>query len=274
MSSHSQVKRTTLDSIVRKKKAGEKIVMVTCYDAAFGRIVNETSVDLVLVGDSLGNVILGHENTIPVTVNDIIHHTKAVTRTVKRPLVIADMPFFSYHVSKEQALENASRIMQESGCQAVKLEGGEAIAKTVEALSSCGIPVMGHLGLTPQSLHQLSGYKVQGKTDEAARLMIKEAKRLQDAGAFSLVLELIPAELARQITAELSIPTIGIGAGSDVDGQVLVLHDLLGFDTTFKPKFLKHYANIGEAVHKALEQYAGEVRERKFPEREHSFYVD
>jgi 3-methyl-2-oxobutanoate hydroxymethyltransferase len=271
MSSHSQIKRTTIDSIARKKKAGERVVMVTCYDAAFGRIVNEASVDIVLVGDSLGNVMLGYENTIPVTMDDMMHHIKAVTRVVKKPLVVGDMPFFSYHVSKTQALENASRMMQETGCQAVKLEGGHAIAETVEALTSRGIPVMGHLGLTPQSVHQLSGYKVQGKTDEAASLMIKEAKRLQDAGIFSLVLELIPAELAKQITAELSVPTIGIGAGAEVDGQVLVLHDLLGFDTTFKPKFLKQYANLGETVHRALEQYAGEVREKRFPEKDHSF---
>lgn len=271
MSKYTQREAITVSQILQAKAAGKKITCVTCYDAAFARLIEATGVDLVLVGDSLGNVILGHDNTIPVTINDMIHHTAAVARVLKRPFICADMPFLSYNLSVEQALTNAGRLVQEAGAQAVKVEGGAAIAPQVRAMVQAGIPVMGHLGLTPQSVHAMGGYRVQGRGDEAAKRIMEDALTLQEAGIFSLVLEMVPAELAGRISAALKIPTIGIGAGPKCDGQILVLHDLLGFDEEFKPKFLKKYANLGKVVKEALTAYDDDVKAGSFPAAEHSF---
>lgn len=270
--SHNATKSSsvTTESILQKKAAGERISMVTCYDAAFGRIVEVSPIDMVLVGDSLGNVLLGYDSTIPVTLEDMIHHSAAVTRVVKRPFVAADMPFMTYK-NKDDALMSAARLMQHGGVKGVKLEGGESICSQVEALTQAGVPVIGHLGLTPQSVHTLGGYRVQAKAKEAQKKLLSDAKALQDAGAFCLVLEMIPAQLAQAVTKALRIPTIGIGAGASCDGQVLVMHDLLGFDETFKPKFLKKYANLNLEIAKALAAYDREVKAGKFPATEHSF---
>jgi 3-methyl-2-oxobutanoate hydroxymethyltransferase len=247
--------------------------MLTCYDAAFGRLVDATGVDVVLVGDSVGNVMLGYENTLPVTMEDMLHHVGAVARSVRRALVVADMPFMSYQASTQVALENAARFLR-LGAKAVKLEGGAPLVKTVEAMTLAGIPVMGHLGLTPQSLHRLGGYKVQGRGVKAEKELLRAAKDLEAAGAFSIVLELVPRELAAAVTAELSIPVIGIGAGPDCDGQVLVLQDMLGFDDDFRPKFLRRYAALGGVIKDAVNQYVADVRAGKFPTDEHSFHRD
>ena len=260
----------TLQSSREKRRDGEPLAMVTCYDAAFATLVDEAGIDIVLVGDSLGNVVLGFDSTIPVSMDHMLHHTAAVARALKKPFLVMDMPFFSYNVSVEQAMSNGARALQEGGAQAVKLEGGTHILPQVRALTSAGIPVMGHLGLTPQSVHALGGYRVQGK-GERGKQIFNEAKALEDAGAFAIVLELVPADLARDITAALSIPTIGIGAGPGCSGQVLVLHDLLGFDGAFKPKFLKQYAHLGGEVVRALQAYSKDVKEKKFPGPEHSF---
>ena len=241
MSKYTQSAAVTVSQIVQAKAAGKKISSITCYDAAFARLIEQTGVDLVLVGDSLGNVMLGYDNTLPVTMDDMVHHTAAVTRILRRPFVCADMPFLSYNVSVEQALTNAGRLVQEAGAQAVKVEGGASIAPQVRALVQAGIPVMGHLGLTPQSVHAMGGYRVQGRGADAAKRMMDDALTLQEAGIFSLVLEMVPAELAGRITEALKIPTIGIGAGPKCDGQIIVLHDILGFDEEFNPKFLKKY---------------------------------
>ena len=270
--SHSEekVKTVTTTAIIRRKQEGKKISMVTCYDAAFGKIVERSPVDMVLVGDSLGNVMLGFDSTIPVTIEHMLHHTSAVTRVVKRPFVAADMPFLTY-ATVEDALRNAGRLMQQGGAHGVKLEGGAAICPQVSALVSMGIPVIGHLGLTPQSVHALGGYKVQAKSEAARKRLIEDAKALQAAGVFCLVLEMVPQSLAKEVTKSLEIPTIGIGAGSYCDGQVLVLQDLLGFDDGFSPKFLKKYANLGQVVSTALGSFHSDVNEGRFPDVEHSF---
>ncbi len=260
----------TLPSLLKKKQQGEKIVMVTCYDAAFARLVDKSDVDMVLVGDSMGNVVLGFENTLPVTMQMMIHHTSCVVRGTKRAFVVADMPFGSYQASPEQAVTNAVRLIQEGGAQAVKLEGGAAVIPAVKAIVAAGIPVVGHLGLTPQSIHSIGGYRVQGREDEGRKRLLSDAKALEDAGAFCIVLELMPAALTAELSKLLRIPTIGIGAGV-ADGQVLVIHDLLGFNEDFKPKFLKQYANMGQDVVKALNAYGKDVREQTFPGPEHSF---
>ena len=260
----------TTETIMQKKHAGERITMVTCYDAAFGRIVESSPIDMVLVGDSLGNVLLGYDSTIPVTLGDMIHHSAAVSRVVRRPFVAADMPFMTYK-NNDDALQNAAKLMQLGGVKGVKLEGGESICSQVEALTKAGVPVIGHLGLTPQSVHALGGYRVQAKAKDAQEKLLADAKALQDAGVFCLVLEMIPAQLTSQVTKALRIPTIGIGAGKACDGQVLVMHDLLGFDDTFKPKFLKKYANLNAEISKALVAYDREVKAGKFPAAEHSF---
>lgn len=266
----NKVQSVTIASLQAKKEAGEPISMVTCYDSAFGRIVESSPIDMVLVGDSLGNVMLGYDSTIPVTIDDMVHHTAAVTRVVQRPFVGADMPFLTYS-TKEDALRNGGKLMQKGGAQAVKLEGGEAICPQVEALVANGIPVIGHLGLTPQSVHALSGYKVQAKEKAAQKKLLEDAKALQDAGVFCLVLEMIPASLGTSVSKALKIPTIGIGAGSGCDGQVLVLQDLLGFDASFKPKFLKKYADLSKIVGDALVSFNKDVKSKKFPSAEHSF---
>lgn len=265
--------RLTIEDLKRKKRDGEKIAMVTAYDYPSARLVDEAGADIILVGDTLGMVVLGYDTTIPVTMDDMIHHTKAVVRGSQRALVVGDMPFMSYQVSPEEALRNAGRFLQEAGCQAVKLEGGVHMAPTVKRLVEVGIPVMGHIGLTPQSVHQLSGFKVQGKTPAAAVKLLNDAHALEEAGAFAIVLETIPAPLAKLITERVSVPTIGIGAGPDTDGQVQVFHDLLGLFTAFTPKHARRYAEIGDAIRRAVADYVADVRNRRFPTAEQSFQM-
>jgi 3-methyl-2-oxobutanoate hydroxymethyltransferase len=262
--------QVTVKTLQKRKQGQEKISMVTCYDAAFGALIDRTGIDMILVGDSAGNVVLGFKDTIPVTMDHMVHHTACVGRVVKRAMLVADMPFLSYNLSVEQALRNAGRLVQEGGAAAVKVEGGAAILPQVKAIVQAGIPVVGHLGLTPQSVHQLGGYRVQGKGDQA-KIIIEDAKKLAEAGACAVVLELVPAALAEEITKQIPIPTIGIGAGAGCDGQVLVLHDLLGFNSDFSPKFLKKYANLGEVISQALNQYDKDVKGSQFPGPEHSF---
>lgn len=270
--SSAPVQRGVTTRDIREKKGKEPIVVVTAYDALFGRLVDEAGVDMVLVGDSLGNVFAGYDSTLPVTLEQMIYHASAVCRGVTRALVVVDMPFLTYQVDVPRAIENAGRVMQHSGAHAVKLEGGTPrIAETVRALLETGIPVVGHLGFTPQSVHALGGFRVQGRHPTDADRIVDEAKRLEDAGAFAVVLELMPAAVAERVTAALSIPTIGIGAGVGCDGQVLVLPDLLGLNDTFAPKFLKRYANIADTVRDAVRTYADDVRTRKYPDAEHSF---
>ena len=234
-------------------------------------LVDASGIDGILVGDSLGNVVLGYESTVPVTMDDMIHHLRAVTRGTKRAMVVGDMPFLSYHVSREESVRNAGRLMQEGLAQAVKLEGGSEVAETVRAITNAGIPVMGHLGLTPQSVHQMGGYKVQGKGGEAARKLLEDAKSLEEAGVFAIVLECIPQQLAKLITESISVPTIGIGAGADCDGQILVTQDLLGLFSDFTPKFVKKYANLKEQIVQACRDYNEEVKGKSFPGPEHVF---
>ncbi len=253
------------------KKGSEPIVMVTCYDSTMARIVDETDVDIILVGDSAGMVMAGFDNTLGVTMDMMVHHVSCVTRVRPKALVVADMPFMSYQTSIPDAVRNAGRLLQEAGAQAVKLEGGNRVIDQVRAIVRADIPVMGHLGLTPQSVHAFGGYKVQGRTQEAARLLKEDALALQDAGIFSLVLECVPAPLAEDITGSLSIPTIGIGAGPRCDGQVLVIQDLLGMTRGFRPKFVKTYANLYDTIKDALDTYAKEVRQGVFPAEEHCF---
>ncbi len=267
---HLRGEAKTLHDIV-EAKGSRKLSVVTCYDSAFARLIDRTPIDMVLVGDSLGNVMMGYDDTVKVTLDDMIHHTACVSRVLQRPFLISDMPFFSYKVSTTQALESAARLVQEGGAQAVKLEGGREISESVQAITEAGIPVMGHLGLTPQSVHALGGYKVQGRGKQAESRMIEDAKALERAGAFAIVLELIPTELAEKVSSELTIPTIGIGAGPGCDGQVLVLQDLLGFDDSFCPKFLKKYAQIGEMTVAALCEFDKEVKDKSFPASEHGF---
>jgi 3-methyl-2-oxobutanoate hydroxymethyltransferase len=263
--------RITISDLGDMKANGEKIPMITAYDYSSARIVDEAGIPVILVGDSLGQVMLGYDSTIPVTMDEMIHHTKAVTRGVKNALVVGDMPFMSYHANVSEAMHNAGRFLQEGGAQAVKLEGGVHMAPTVQRMVSCGIPVQGHIGLTPQSINQLGGYKVQGKTLKAAVRLMEDARALEAAGAFSIVLECVPAPLAQLVTKRLSIPTIGIGAGKGCDGQVQVLHDMLGLLTDFVPKHAKRYANLAETMTAALSQYVTEVNEQGFPGPEHSY---
>lgn len=263
--------RMTIPSILGRKNSGKKITAVTAYDYNFARIIDTTDIDIVLVGDSVGMVSLGYESTLPVTMDDMIHHTKAVRRGIRNPLLIGDMPFMSYQTSNEAAVTNAGRFVQEGGAEAVKLEGGTRVVERVRAILEAGISVMGHVGLTPQSVHQFGGYKVQGKTDLNARQIKKDAKDLEKAGAFAIVLEGIPADLAGEITENLQIPTIGIGAGPHCDGQILVLNDLLGLNMDFVPKFVKQYAQMAELAKSALTDYIDEVRRGAFPDQSHSY---
>jgi 3-methyl-2-oxobutanoate hydroxymethyltransferase len=256
------------------KRRGEKIVMLTAYDYSMARILDEAGVHVLLVGDSLGMVMLGYESTIPVTMEEMLHHVKAVVRGSRRAHVVADMPFMSYQISPEDALRNAARFLKEGGAQSVKLEGGEEVAETVRRLTQVGIPVMGHLGLTPQSIHQLGGYHVRGKTKEQAAKLIRDALALEEAGAYAIVLENVPAPLARAITERVRIPTIGIGAGPWCDGQVQVLQDILGLYPDFVPRHAKQYLRLGELTRQAVAQYAAEVQEGSFPGPEHSHSMD
>lgn len=264
----------TLNDFLRMKKDGEKIVMLTAYDYPSARLAEEAGVDVVLVGDSLGMVVLGYDSTVPVTMADMIHHTRAVRRGAGKTFVVTDMPFLSYQISPAQALENAGRLVQEGGCEAVKVEGGEEIAAQVRALTRAGIPVCAHVGLTPQSATALSGYKVQGRTAEAANKLLRDALALEEAGAFMIVLECIPVQVAQLVTGRLSIPTIGIGAGVACDGQVLVWHDTLGMFDRFTPKFVKKFETLGVKAKEAVGAYAREVREGTFPGPEHTFTMN
>ncbi len=261
----------SVPDLVAMKAAGRRIAMLTCYDALFARLLEEADTDVLLVGDSLHQVLGGHETTLGATLDEMIYHAAAVHRGAPRTLLFVDLPFLSYQVSVEEAIRNAGRVLQESGAHGVKLEGGRPMAATVLALVERGIPVMGHLGLTPQSVHALGGYRVQGREEEAAGRLLADARALAEAGACGIVLELMPSELARQISSALAIPTIGIGAGPGCDGQVLVLHDMLGLNDAFSPKFLKRYAGLGEAVRTAAREFAEEVRAGDYPGREHSF---
>lgn len=262
--------RTTRDFLAMKQ-AGTKIVAVTAYDALFGRLVDEAGVDCVLVGDSVNQVVAGEPSTLSATVDQMIYHAKAVRRGVQRALLVVDMPFLSYQVNRDDALRNCGRVMKETHAQAVKLEGGEAMAPTIRALVDIGVPVMGHIGLTPQSVHALGGYRVQGRGGEGGARLEADARALEAAGCFAVVLELVPAPLAGRISAALTIPTIGIGAGVACDGQVLVLPDLLGLNDQFTPKFLKRYAALADEVRRAVGAFGDEVRSGAYPDADHSF---
>lgn len=261
---------TTAD-LIKMKSEGRRIVALTAYDALFARLLDEAGVDVLLVGDSVHQVLGGASSTLGATLDQMIYHARLVRHGTSRALVVVDMPFLSYQVSIEDAIRNAGRVLKETGAEAVKLEGGAAMAETVAAMVERGIPVMGHLGLTPQSVHAIGGYKVQGRDAEAAARLQSDATALEQAGAFSLVLELVPTKLAGKISKALTIPTIGIGAGVKCDGQVLVLHDMLGLNEHFSPKFLKRYASLADEVRRAAESYAAEVREGKYPDDAHSF---
>jgi 3-methyl-2-oxobutanoate hydroxymethyltransferase len=261
----------TLLELLRMKERGERIVMLTCYDALFARLLDQSGVDILLVGDSVNQVLAGAETTLSATLEQMIYHTKIVRRGTERALVVCDMPFLTFQVSQVEAIRNCGRVMAETGCHAVKLEGGRPMAETVRALVDVGIPVIGHLGLTPQSVHALGGYRVQGRDEQTAERLKADAKALEDAGAFAVVLELVPGPLASQITKSLTIPTIGIGAGPACDGQVLVLHDMLGLNDRFTAKFVKRYAALAEDVREAVRLFAAEVREGRYPGPEHSF---
>jgi len=266
--------RVTTTGIRDMKANGRKIVMVTAYDYPSARLVEAAGVDMILVGDTLGMVVLGYDSTLPVTMDDMIHHTKAVVRGTERALVVGDMPFGSYQAGWQDAMKNAVRFMQEAGCGAVKLEGGRRSADAVRKLVDAGIPVMGHIGLTPQSVNQVGGWKVQGKTPAAAVQLMHDAQALEQAGAFAIVLELVPAPLAALLTERLSVPTIGIGAGVGCDGQVQVFHDMLGLFDAFSPKHAKRYADVGATIRDAVSAYAAEVRDGSFPTAKESFKMD
>jgi 3-methyl-2-oxobutanoate hydroxymethyltransferase len=266
--------RVTITEIKEMKQRKEKIPMLTAYDYVTAKMVDEAGVPLILVGDSLGMVMLGYESTIPVTIEEMIHHTKAVVRGAKKALIIGDMPFMTYHVSVSDALYNAARFIQEGAAQAVKLEGGEVVAEKVRRLVDCGIPVMGHIGLTPQSIHQLGGFKVRGKAVEEAQKLLNDARVLEEAGAFAIVLECTPAPLSKLITERLTIPTIGIGAGPDCDGQVQVISDILGLYTDFVPKHAKQYARLAGEIKTAVSSYISEVKSLSFPTAKQSYTVD
>ena len=266
--------RLTITKIQEKKDAGERITMLTAYDYPMAKIVDEAGTDMILVGDTLGMVVLGYDSTVPVTMEDMLHHTKAVVRGSKFALVIGDLPFMSYQVSISESLHNAARFLQEAGCQAVKLEGGVTVAETVHRIVDCGIPVMGHIGLTPQSVNQLGGFKVQGKTRGAAERLIEDALALEQAGAFAIVLELVPREVAKLVTHKLRIPTIGIGAGPYCSGQVLVINDMIGLYTDFVPKHNKQYARLAPQIKTAITAYINDVHSGAFPGPEHSSSID
>ena len=266
--------RVTIGDIREMKQRGEKIPMLTAYDYATAKLVDEAGIPLILVGDSLGMVMLGYESTIPVSMDEMIHHTKAVVRGAKNALVIGDMPFMTYHISTEETLRNAARFIQEGGAQAVKLEGGETVADTVSRLVSCGIPVQGHIGLTPQSINQLGGYKVIGKTPEVAARLLNDARALDEAGAFSIVLECVPTPLSKLITERVSVPTIGIGAGKYCDGQVQVISDILGLYTDFVPRHAKQYAKLNDAIVTAVKDYVAEVKSEDFPTQKQGYDMD
>lgn len=262
--------RTVLD-IQKMKTDGEKIAVLTAYDYPFARLMDGAGIDIILVGDSVGSVVSGYDNTLPVTMEEMLYHTRAVVRATKGALVVVDMPFLSYQVDLREARLNAGRLLKEGGAQAVKLEGGSNVAETIRAIVAMDIPVVGHIGLTPQSIHRMGGFRVQGKQEEQARRLLADAKAVEAAGAFAVVLEGIPAVLAQEITAALSIPTIGIGAGVHCDGQVLVIHDILGLCEKYSPKFVKRFADVSGIISEGIRSYISEVKEGSFPGPEHSF---
>ncbi|HWB95165.1 MAG TPA: 3-methyl-2-oxobutanoate hydroxymethyltransferase [Bryobacteraceae bacterium] len=269
----SAATRVRIPDLVRKKALGQKITMLTAYDATMARLLDRAGVDALLVGDSLGMVIQGYETTIPVTLDAIIHHARAVTRGATRAFVVADMPFLTYQASVGDAIRNAARLLQEGGVSAIKMEGGAPLAPTVERLVQAGVPVMGHIGLTPQSVHQLGGYRAVGKTEDEAGRLVEDAHALQSAGAFAIVLECIPTETAAAITEQLQIPTIGIGAGPQCDGQVLVSYDAFGIYDAMVPRFVKQYARMGEEMVAAAKQYIADVEAQRFPAAEHTIHT-
>lgn len=263
--------KVTTHRLVQMKQKGERITALTCYDHGFARTLNEATVDVLLVGDSLGMVMLGYENTLPVTVDEVLHHVKAVKRGNSRALLVADMPYLSYEIDAKEAVRNAGRLIKEGGAEAVKLEGGIEVAPVIKELVKTNIPVMGHLGLTPQAIHRFGGYRVQGRRPQDADKMLTDAKVLEGAGVFAIVLEAIPSALAREITRKVSVPTIGIGAGPHTDGQILVLHDMLGLTGESVPKFVKRYASLRQDCLRAVQAYCKEVRDGSFPQPEHEY---
>ena len=265
--------KNTISTFKNQKIKCEKISMLTAYDYSTAKLMDEAGINGILVGDSLGMVVLGYEDTLPVTMEDIIHHTKAVSRGAKNALVVGDMPFMSYQVSVEEAVYNAGRLIKEGGCQAVKLEGGATVCKQIRAITNASIPVMAHIGLTPQSVNAFGGFKVQGKNESDAKRLIEEAKAVEEAGAFAVVLECVPEKLAEIITNSISIPTIGIGAGKGCDGQILVYQDMLGMFSNFTPKFVKKFANVGEIMTGAFKEYIKEINDGTFPSAEHTFAI-
>ncbi len=269
-----QRRKITIPDVLEKKRVGKKITMLTAYDYPTALLVDRAGIDMILVGDSVGMVVLGYETTIPVTMDEMIHHTKAVTRGAQFALIVGDMPFMSYNTSEKDAITNAGRFVKEAGADAVKLEGGASVQRVVQTIVRAGIPVMGHIGLTPQTISQLGGFKVQGKTAEAAKRLIDDARALEEAGAFSVVLEAIPAEIARRITENVAIPTVGIGAGIACDGQVLVYQDMIGLFDRFVPKFVKQYAQVGEIMLSSFKQFKEEVEKEIFPAEEHSYRIE
>jgi len=271
--SENTIQRVIVPDLLKKKEKKEKIVALTAYDFPTAKIVDHAGIDIILVGDSLGMVVLGHKDTIPVTMNDMIHHTKAVTRGVQRALVVGDMPYMSFQVSKEEAVKNASRFVKEAGARAVKIEGAtDCRLETIQALKEADIPVMGHVGLTPQSINQIGSFKVRGKNKEQAQKIIDESLKLEQAGVFSVILECIPLELAEVITQKLKIPTIGIGAGPFCDGQILVFHDLLGYSNGYLPKYVKKYVDVNKILIDGISQYVNEVKRNRFPLDKHSYH--
>ena len=266
--------KNTITTFQQQKQAKDKITMLTAYDYSMAKLIDSTGINGILVGDSLGMVMLGYEDTLSVTMEDMIHHTKAVTRGAKNALVVGDMPFMSYQTSTYDAVYNAGRLMKEGRCQAVKLEGGATVCEQIKAITSASIPVMGHLGLTPQSVNAFGGFKVQGKDEANAKRILQEAKDIESAGAFAVVLECVPAKLADLITKELSIPTIGIGASAGCDGQILVFQDMLGMYADFKPKFVKRFASVGEVMQNGIKAYIDETKKGTFPAPEHTFKID
>ena len=264
----------TLLDLQRKKRSGEKITMLTAYDEPMARMIDEAGIDMVLVGDSVGMVILGYSSTVPVTMEEMLHHTKAVRRGIRHAFLVGDLPFMSYQASKEEAIRNAGRFMKEAGCDAVKLEGGEEMADKVQGIVRAGIPVLGHIGLTPQSISKLSGYRVQGRDLASAKKLLRDASALEEAGAFGVVLECIPYQLAKAITERTSLITIGIGAGPHCDGQVLVIHDILGLFEKFVPKFVKVYAHLAPQIREAIKQFKDEVESGIFPDYKHAFSME
>jgi 3-methyl-2-oxobutanoate hydroxymethyltransferase len=263
--------RVTIHTLRDMKQRGEKIAMLTCYDATFARLLDESRIEILLVGDSLGMVIQGHETTLPVTLDEIVYHTRAVARGTARAHIVGDMPFMSYQAGIDAALLNAGRLIKDGGAHSVKLEGGAQHAELVRRMTAAGIPVMGHLGLTPQSFHQLGGFKIQGRDPGAAERLVEDARTLAEAGAYAIVLEGVPAEVAAQVTAAIDVPTIGIGAGPDCDGQVLVLYDMLGMNDTFKPRFVRTYEKLATRIRTAVDAYTADVRDGSFPSEAESF---